>query len=135
MLTISLARGRGLSPVQLQKVLFLLGKKLPQEVGPNFYDFQPYNYGPFDSAVYSDADVLSFGGLVSIAKSGGGYNEYSPTPKGLEYAENLKQAAPPRALAYLDRAVQWAQTLSFSGLVRAIYDKYPEYRKNSVFQG
>ena len=34
--------GVSLSPVQLQKSLFLLGRELGSKVGANFYDFQPY---------------------------------------------------------------------------------------------
>ena len=50
---------RGLSPVQLQKTLFLLGKQLPEAVTADFYDFQAYHYGPFDRTVYVDAERLS----------------------------------------------------------------------------
>jgi uncharacterized protein len=133
MLAIGLAKGRGLSPVQLQKVLFLLGKELPFEVGQNFYNFRPYNYGPFNKAVYQDAEALSYAGYVSIANLGR-LDEYSATPEGLNYAEQIKQSAPPRGVEYLSKVVEWAQSLTFSALVRAIYQKYPEYRTNSVFQ-
>jgi hypothetical protein len=133
LLAISFAGGRGLSPVQLQKSLFLLGKELPAEVGDGFYDFIPYNYGPFDRAVYVDANKLSEDGLVNIAERS--LKEYSPTPLGLQCASLLEGAASPRARAYLQQIVKWTQSLSFSQLVRAIYDRYPEYRQNSVFQG
>jgi uncharacterized protein YwgA len=135
MLAIGCAKNRGLSPVQLQKVLFLLGKELPSEVGSDFYDFSPYNYGPFDRAVYTDASMLSLTGCVAVTKSPGGYNEYSATPDGLQMVCKLKTELPPRAVAYVESVVDWAQSLSFSELVRAIYSKYPEYRENSVFQG
>ncbi len=135
MLAISYAKGAGLSPVQLQKSLFLLGKELPAEVGQGFYFFQPYNYGPFDSSVYTDASLLASLGLVSKNDFGQGFWMYSATPEGLAYAEKLKIAAPQKAVSYLERIVPWAQSHSFASLVRAIYAKYPEYRQNSVFQG
>jgi hypothetical protein len=135
MLAISYAKGRGLSPVQLQKILFLLGKQLPEEVGSNFYTFEPYNYGPFDRTVYSDASMLAGLGMVTKNDSGRSFWEYAPTAEGLEYAEKLKASAPAKAISYLEKVVPWAQGLSFSALVRAIYAKYPEYKENSVFQG
>jgi hypothetical protein len=135
MLAIGYARGSGLSPVQLQKTLFLLGKELPNETGQDFYNFIPHNYGPFDRAVYSDADLLAGFGLVSKNDSGRGFWEYSPTREGLTYAEKLRNTAPGKAVAYLEKIVPWAQRLSFSALVRAIYARYPEYKANSVFQG
>lgn len=134
LLAITAAGSRGLSPVQIQKSLFLLGKELPSEVGPFFYDFIPYNYGPFDRNVYMDASELSEKGLISIVDTGSGLKQYLPTHLGTQCASLLKHAASARALDYLDRIVQWTQGLSFSALLRAIYAKYPEYRQNSVFQ-
>ncbi|MGC9971907.1 MAG: hypothetical protein ABSE56_15100 [Bryobacteraceae bacterium] len=132
---IGLAGDRGLSPVQLQKTLFLLGEERAEEVGPDFYQFIPYNYGPFDASVYHDASSLADEGFVSISCSVRGFNIYSITPKGARHAEETQRFAHPRAIEYLKRVVDWAQGLSFSQLVRAIYAKYPEYRENSVFQG
>ena len=39
------------SPVQVQKLIFLIDRNIPREVGGPHFDFQPYNYGPFDKAV------------------------------------------------------------------------------------
>ena len=124
-----------LTPVQIQKAMFLLGKNCEPAVGANFYRFQPYNYGPFDSTVYSDAGMLAGLGMVAKNDSGSGYAEYAPTADGLLYAEKLKLGTPPKAISYLEKVVPWAQSLSFSALVRAIYAKYPEFKENSVFQG
>jgi hypothetical protein len=135
LLAIAAAGTRGLSPVQIQKSLFLLWKELPSEVGELFYEFIPYNYGPFDRNIYVDASQLSEQGLVSIVETGSGFKQYLPTVLGIQCASLLETAAPARALAYLKVVVPWVQSLSFSALVRAIYARYPEYRQNSVFQG
>jgi uncharacterized protein YwgA len=132
---VTFAGRRGLSPVQLQKSLFLLGKELSSEVGEQFYQFTPHNYGPFDRTIYTDASELAEQGLIRIAEADGGFKEYMPTDVGLQCATLMKHAASTRALDYLNEIVRWAQDLSFSALVRAIYAKYPEYRENSVFQG
>jgi hypothetical protein len=47
-------KGQALTPVQIQKALFVLGRELPTVVRPRFYSFKPYNYGPF-GAVYHDS--------------------------------------------------------------------------------
>ncbi|MGI9071930.1 MAG: hypothetical protein ACR2JB_11620 [Bryobacteraceae bacterium] len=134
-LALSCAKSRTLSPVQLQKSLFLLGKELPEEVGSDYYRFVAHNYGPFDRAIYSDASVLSAGGFVAILPAPGRrYSTYSLTPMGVNYSEALTQAAPSRALAYLVRVVEWVQGRSFADLLRSVYARYPEYRANSVFQ-
>ncbi len=76
-----------MTPVQLQKSLFLIGEQLKDEVGDDYYEFRPYHYGPFDRAVYEDASDLVRAGLVkpvATAKGQGRWNEYVPTASGLE---------------------------------------------------
>ena len=68
LLAIALAGGLPLSPAQLQKAVFLFGEQMPKDVLPeDFYDFQPYNYGPFCRDVYTDAEELAAEGLVEIS--------------------------------------------------------------------
>ena len=52
--------GGPLSPVQLQKTLFLIDRNLSraQRGVTRFYNFRAYDYGPFDSAIYTDAVIL-----------------------------------------------------------------------------
>lgn len=123
---------KGLSPVQLQKSLFLLGMEVP-EVGQDFYEFYPHNYGPFCKAIYADAEAMAEIGEVAIERQGS-YSTYMITPAGQARIEAIRAEFPPRAFAYLKEAVVWTQQQSFSGLVRAIYEKYPAFRVNSVFQ-
>ncbi|HLM99865.1 MAG TPA: hypothetical protein VK335_11310 [Bryobacteraceae bacterium] len=133
LLAVDRAGTGGLSPVQIQKILFLLGKELPNEITIPFYNFVPHNYGPFCKDVYSDAERLAADGLVAIERKSAGYPEYRITPPGSERAMAVAREATPRLLEYLESIVGWAQRQSFSGLVRAIYAKYPEFRVNSVF--
>lgn len=133
-MAISFAAEAGLSPVQLQKCLFLLGRQLKKHVGEDFYEFFPYDYGPFCKAVYQDAEVLASEGLIFIERPSGGYATYRITPKGARRARQLSREGPAPAVKHLRTVIEWALPLSFSELVRAIYNRYPEYRTNSVFQ-
>ena len=127
--------GEPMSPVQLQKTLFLLGKECSRDVGGDFYDFKPYNYGPFDADVYRDASDLASEGLVRLlSQPWRSWVEYTTTPEGESRAEELKGQASERAVSFLRAAVEWARPLSFQQLVTAIYRRYPEQRANSVFQ-
>jgi hypothetical protein len=136
LLAIAAAEGQSLSPVQLQKSLFLLGREMAPQVGTDFDQFEPYNYGPFDVRVYQDAELLERVGLVAISQAPGvRYNEYRITTEGTTAARHVREQAPPKAADYLLRVVEWARGLSFSDLVRAIYARYPETRANSVFNG
>jgi uncharacterized protein len=126
--------GEPMDPVQVQKSMFLLSKELVEDVGPDFYSFQPYNYGPFDARIYGDLQRLAIRGLISITNDWGP-RRFSITPAGMQRGNELLTQLRPTARSYLARVVGWVCSLSFATLVRSIYAKYPEYRRNSVFAG
>jgi hypothetical protein len=70
LLVLCAAHQEGLTPVQLQKSLFLVGQELPRHVRSHFYAFFPYNYGPFDPQICRDADRLGKDGFVAIRTDG-----------------------------------------------------------------
>jgi uncharacterized protein YwgA len=125
-----------LSPVQAQKLFFLIDKNLAEALGGEQYDFQPYDYGPFDSAVYADLDRLSLPdeGCVEIVRSGR-YRTYRLTQRGREIGLQRLAELDAQTQSYLGRAKDWVKSLSFQALVRAIYQAYPETRANSIFRG
>lgn len=132
LLVIAGAEGQPLTPVQLQKCLFILGKEA--EIEENYYYFIPYNYGPFCGEIYDDARELAEEGLVLIRPvPGQSWSEYSITPEGTMEARRIRSDLPKEIADFINLLVSWAHGLSFQDLVRAVYDKYPEYKKNSVF--
>ncbi len=135
LLALLAADHHSLTPVQLQKSLFLLGKRRPKDVGKHFYHFRPYDYGPFDATVYGDADQLVAEGLVEIDRSmGRSLRRFTLTAAGEVEAKRLASDVSDSAVAYLRQVVPWAQSLPFDELIRAIYDAYPETSVNSVFR-
>ena len=135
LLAIDEAGTGGLSPVQLQKVLFLIGRNLPSEVGYLYYDFVPYNYGPFDARVYSDAQSFVNSDLVQMVQiPGRNWAYYTVTPAGHDLAEYVRVSeVSARASQYITTVVKWVQSLTFAQLLSAIYKAYPEYKAKSVF--
>jgi uncharacterized protein len=135
LLTLNAAGAPGLTPAQLQKSIFLLDKEMPGTFDADRYSFSAYNYGPFSKQIYEDVEFLASRGLARITRSPGqNYFEYGVTAEGAALAARLRERANPASLAYVESVVNWAKKMTFSGLVRAIYSKYPEYRANSVFQ-
>lgn len=136
LLVVAAGDGKPLTPVQLQKTLFLVEQaKLPETPKP-FYEFEPYHYGPFDKDVYIDADSLAVEGLVARLRSESGtWTDTVITPNGSMKAALLKKGLSPPSAKFIADVVQWAQSLTFTELLRAIYEKFPVYRENSVFQG
>lgn len=133
LVVLSLAEGEPLTPVQIQKSLFLADDKVPNAFEAR-YDFQPYDYGPFDRHVYADAQALSRLGFVEIGTDPRGWSTYAATPEGLNRAQELKRQLSEENLTLLGRIVSLVRRLSFSELVSAIYRAYPPMRARSVFR-
>jgi uncharacterized protein YwgA len=135
LLVIESASDEGLSPLQLQKSLFIIGQSQLAGLPADFYIFRPYNYGPFCEEIYRDTDVLVAEGMVfNIPVAGQSWSKYVITPKGQSKGEEIKKENNVGLVTYIKDTVQWVSSLTFSELLRAIYAKYPEYRVNSVFQ-
>lgn len=135
LLVLGAAGGQRFSPVQLQKSLFILSRELSSEtLGAGFYQFEPYNYGPFDATAYADSRSLAEQGLAIVAPCSQGYMEYSATPAGIAATRALERELTPQTIAYVQQVVDWVRGQSFSSLVRAVYEAYPEMRVNSVFR-
>lgn len=121
------------SPVQVQKLIFLLDDNIPDAVGGPHFDFQPYDYGPFDKEVYSVLKRLEGQTLVSILPTERGWNNYTLTPTGFEEGRKHFKSLSVKPRKYAEKLAQFVTTVSFSQLVSAIYSHYPEMKVNSVF--
>jgi uncharacterized protein YwgA len=121
------------SPVQIQKLFFLLDRNIADVVGGPFFNFQPYNYGPFDKVVYETLEELAAEGLVQI--DNGDRRHYQLTPSGVNEAKIIFDRLPTKAKTYIVQASEFVRKLTFGQLVSAIYEAYPEMKANSVFEG
>jgi len=135
LLVIAAAGDAGLTPVQIMKSVFLVGKCGLPDLPSDFYLFSPYNYGPFNPSVYRDVEMLVNEGLVfETREAGRNWSKYIIAPQGIRYAEDLKHHVAHEFSNYIGEVVTWVKSLTFSQLLQAIYAKYPEMRENSVFQ-
>lgn len=127
------ADGAKLTPVQAQKLFFLIDENLGEMLGGRQFDFKPYHYGPFDKAVYEEIDRLAVEGLAERVQDRR-WTSYRLTPQGQALGEDLNQQLDDKAKDYVHRAMSFVCSLSFTDLVAAIYRAYPRMRENSVFQ-
>jgi uncharacterized protein len=137
LMILAAAEGRTFTPVQIQKAVFLVWRHFPDIIddGPTF-DFQPYDYGPFDSDVYSEIGALKRAGEAIIAPSGqGDWFTYAASDAGIERAGALRPALSDRSFRYIRKISDWVRSLSFAELVKSIYEVYPEMRARSIFRG
>ena len=136
LLALSKTPGGAMSPVQIQKSLFLFGQEVGGSISTKFYSFEPYDYGPFDAAIYVDLRRMTNEGLVRGEWSPGqSRKSYPITRSGLKAALRLENGANARLTEFLGRIVVWVKGRSFSELLRSVYTAYPEFAVNSVFRG
>lgn len=122
-----------LTPVQVQKLFFLLDREIPALIkGPHF-QFSPYDYGPFDPGVYREIENLEAHSLALTAPSGS-RRIYSLTPAGINAGLAFAKDLPQEATDYIKSAGAFVRRLSFNRLVSSIYKEYPEMRANSIFR-
>ena len=134
--SMSTAGKQAFSPVQVQKLFFLLDQNAAPSVGGPYFSFMPYDYGPFDKEVYHALEALEKAGLVEIV--GSSWNRtrlYRLTESGLRDGAAHLAGFPQDVKEYTKSLGKWVLSLSFSQLVSSIYKEYPDMRSNSVFQG
>lgn len=120
-------------PAQIQKLMFLIDAELGQNIGGPFFNFVPYDYGPFDSAVYSALHRLSLEGLLDTDYTGR-YRRYFLTDPGHAAGQQHLTQLDESARDFIARAARWVLEVSFSQLVSAVYERYPEMKVNSIFR-
>ena len=127
------AQGDAVSPVQLQKVAFLVGQECQNDVPSDYYQFVPYDYGPYCKDINIDVEELERRGHISVSSSPPGTRkEYRATFR----SSRIDFSHIPASVAeYTEKAVEWMKPLSFGELVSAIYKAYPAYSANSIFVG
>lgn len=115
---------RRLTSIQLQKALFVLSQ-LRREQLPEFYDFIPYHFGPYSPEIERDLEELEAKALVKKIDS----SEWEITLEGHHLAEKLSGEAPKEPLQYLGTLTDWMRRVPLSTLLRAIYDRFPDYAR------
>lgn len=116
------------SPVQIQKIVFLIDRKIEK----TSYNFIPYAYGPFDKAVYDDLDALTRKGYIEryFYET---WRNYRVTDLGKRKYEELYKNVDKTLIERIVKVGTFVKSLSFTELVSAIYRAFPETKQNSVF--
>lgn len=126
--------GHRYTPVQIQKLLFLIDRQIPEQVGGPHFHFEPYHYGPFDRSVYDELYKLAERGLATVDRSGT-LRTFTLTAEGVGRGTSILETLPVETRDFISRACLFVRTHGFSSLVSAIYKAFPDMRVNSVFQG
>lgn len=123
-----------LSPVQVQKLFFLIDRNIAAEIGGPAFNFKPYDFGPFDKNVYSALEELSEGGCVRIKNPRSRYRSFIVTEDGAARGKRVLSQLSENARSYIEQVVDWMIPLTFDQLVEAIYKAYPDMKEKSIYQ-
>ena len=129
----SAGQGVTFTPAQIQKLFFLIDREAQQLLEGPYFNFTPYDYGPFDRTVYDELSVLKMEGCVHVDSSQR-HRLYSLTTTGFERGQIFLDALRPATKDFMAELAAWVKSLNFQQLVSAIYQHYPEMKINSVFR-
>lgn len=131
---LSPAKGGWHTPVQVQKLLFLIERQRPEIVNEGeHFQFAPYHYGPFDKGVYEELEALCTSGLVQTQETGA-WRSFALTETGQQFGTGLLRELDLATRTFVEKTSTFVRSQSFSGLVSAIYKAFPEMKANSVFR-
>ena len=126
---IALPDRRPMSPIQIMKGMFLIKKELNVT---DFYEFEPYLYGPCSFEVYRDLQRLAEENLILSSPSIRGWKYYIISSKGMEIFKAISQTMDGELLEGIRKIKKIVTEKSFIELLRYVYEKYPEYAVNSI---
>jgi len=118
-----------ISPIQIMKGLFLIKQELKPE---DFYEFEPYLYGPCSFEVYQDLEFLTEERLITTIPSGGRWFYYKITPLGKNKIKDISKTMDEKLAQGILEIKKLIAGKSVFELLQYVYSKYPEYTKNSI---
>ena len=112
-----------LTRIELTKWCFLLRHEMPSQGGSSFFDFVPYQYGPFSFSMYQELDKLAAQSFVETPDD----KSVVLTPLGESEASSPSDVAQDvEVLASRFRGMSTNRLLDY------VYDRFPEFTVNSV---
>ena len=125
--------------IQIQKLFFLYDEKIRKDSGKTpFFDFKPYDYGPFDKTVYEDIEDLESKNLAEITSVQAPYQSrrklYALSYRGFNQGKEILAEMPTSERNQIRKVMtSLLQHRSFGDLVVSVYREYPHMRANSKF--
>jgi hypothetical protein len=121
-----------IDPIRIMKGLFLLRMEAKEEL-PEFYEFEPYLYGPCSFGVYRDLTSLVANGHVDeFPAFPSRWNYYRLTGVGCERARGVLDSLPSHLVEKMTSLKQLVTGMSFLNLLRYVYERYPDYATRSI---
>jgi len=125
-LSLLLHATRPLSPTVFVKLFFLLRHETGLAKVRSFYDFVPYDYGPFSFTLYWDLGGLEKNGYVTRDEG-----RIALRGRTVELAEQEARRLPMAIHGAVADVLRHYGRMSQQDLIRAVYSRYPWFALNS----
>ncbi len=111
--------------LMLVKQFFVFVKEINKELD-SVFNFIPYYYGPYSFVLINKIDYLTTNKLIE-KKNIGGKVEYKLTTNGIEKSKQLWKYMDSSIAKKIINLRKDGTQLGYSGILRYIYSRYPEY--------
>lgn len=123
-----------LNTTQIQKLLFVLDREVPRNIGGPFFKFIPNSYGPWSPQIYTTLTKLEKQYLINNNLGKAREQCYSLTNVGQKKGNNILKHMDKRTTDYIQTLIKWAKNITSRDLIKAINNQYPDMAVNSLFQ-
>jgi len=124
-----------LDRIHIMKTLFLIWHKSGRNI-PDYFEFEPYLYGPCSFEVYSVlTDLQAEGLIIQPPHPVPQWVNYYLTEKGKKEVETTTKTVSPATLELIEKVAEETSRLDFSELLRKVYAEAPDFAVNSMFRG
>jgi len=124
-----------LDRIHIMKALFLVWHRSRRKI-EDYFEFEPYLYGPCSFEVYTVLDNLEGNSyIVQPPHPIPRWVNYYLTERGKKEAEEATKRASSEILRFIESVVKEVSQLSFYELIRKVYAEAPDFAVNSMFKG
>jgi uncharacterized protein YwgA len=111
--------------LMLTKQFFVFIKEIKNDLD-GVFNFYPYDYGPYSLVLQDLIDKLNKEGYIEV-KIYEERRDFILTDKGVERAKKTYEKLDDKTKQTLEKLRREATQLGYSGVLRYVYSRYPEY--------
>lgn len=124
-----------LDRIHIMKTLFLIWHRLGRKI-PDYFQFEPYLYGPCSFEVYTALENLQEDGyIVQPPHLAPQWVNYYLTKKGKKEVEEAAKRVSSDVLKVIEEVAEEVFQLNFYELLKVVYKEAPDFAVNSMFRG
>ncbi len=123
--------GATFDPLQLQVLLFLIDRTVPDRIGGPFFGFRPGPLGPIDDLIYQLVEEMATAGDAVIDRSEP-TTLFRLTDAGHTKGEAVLATLEPSVADYFGRVARWTLLVPHRPMLRSVFHAYPEMATKCV---